>query len=362
MDIRQKVRIAKFILKQIPCEALCDDFITHVGNIADDTQRLSNLNFHRRFCIQHDFAFATNHVNQLIESVLSVVAAEIDSIRQIVNPPVSTTFKDILAELNAIEADFGKWQFDFQEKYLVITTDEITLENIDLGEFDIYLPIVADGHNKIKAIARDPNPAASNSDVTHPHVNKDIICLGDGKTAVWNSIKDGRFSDAFQLCVNILNTYSPSSPYIKLEEWGDSNDMISCQNCDEECNEEEMCNCDTCRNYVCENCYAGNCSHRNCYNAMCISCVTMCCYCGERFCSEHDDLTKCDKCEEKFCKDCISSCDICDGWYCHQCQTLGECKECDKSFCEDCANEDDSEVCKECSVETEEEISDEVKV
>ena len=363
MDIRQKARIAKFIFKQMPCEALCDDFITHISNIAYDTQRVSNLSFQRHFCFQHNFAFVTNHINQRIESVLSVIAAEIDSIRQIINPPATITFRDILAELNAIEADFGELKFDFREKYLVIMTDAITLEDVDLGAFDIYLPILADGRHYVKAIARDPNPAANDSKVTHPHVSSNIICLGDGKTAVWNSIRDGRFSDAFQLCVNILNTYNPSSPYIKLEEWDGGDDTVSCQNCDEECNEEEIYHCYMCDKYVCDSCYSGRCSHHNCHTSMCVSCEEKCYRCETGFCSEHDDLIKCNKCEESFCKDCISSCNICDEWYCHRCQALGECKECNKSFCKDCANEDDSEMCENCSVETEEEeISDEVKV
>jgi len=81
----------------------------------------------------------------------------------------------IFADLIQIEDEFGELNFDFEAKTISVTTDPITLEDISFGSFEIRLFVdqmsKLYGESPYKIIALEPNPAATDSSVTHPHVS-----------------------------------------------------------------------------------------------------------------------------------------------------------------------------------------------
>ena len=132
----------------------------------------------------------------------------------------------LVGELDALEQEFGNAEFDISENTISIITDPITLEDLYLGPFKIQLEL-----NKLSelyqntpyhVIALEPNPAATDEAVTHPHVSNETLCEGDGCTAIRSALEEGRIYDFFTMARSILNTYNPDSPYVSLDEWCDS--------------------------------------------------------------------------------------------------------------------------------------------
>ena len=77
----------------------------------------------------------------------------------------------IFADLMQIEDEFGELNFDLKAKTVSVITDPITLDDISFGSFEIRLFI--DQMTKLysespyKIIALEPNPAATDENVTH---------------------------------------------------------------------------------------------------------------------------------------------------------------------------------------------------
>src|SRR5690606_3433874 len=100
------------------------------------------------------------------------------------NEPKLPKLSDIFAELSQIDQELGEYHYDLKEKTISVITEPITLEEIDLGTFEIKLFIdkISTLYTNVpyKVIALEPNPSGSDSSVTHPHVNSEILCEGDG--------------------------------------------------------------------------------------------------------------------------------------------------------------------------------------
>ena len=138
---------------------------------------------------------------------------------------------DIFADITQIEQEFGEPNFDIKAKTVSVTTDPITLDDVPFGSFEIKLFI--DEMSKLysespyNVIALEPNPAATDENVTHPHVSSEKLCEGDGHVAIRKAIEQGRLCDFFTMVINILQTYNPDSPYVSLDEW----DGVCCYDC-----------------------------------------------------------------------------------------------------------------------------------
>ncbi|HUU98355.1 MAG TPA: hypothetical protein VM487_21695, partial [Phycisphaerae bacterium] len=100
-----------------------------------------------------------------------------------------------------LEAEFGEPGFNRDTRELSVITDRIELEGIDLGDFEIRLHVGNLGagqfNSLLSVIALDPHPAASNRRVTHPHVNDEQLCAGDGRAAIQAALHNGRICDFF---------------------------------------------------------------------------------------------------------------------------------------------------------------------
>lgn len=228
------------------------------------------------------------------------------SIEEINLPSLSALY----ADLSQIDQEIGEYQFDLKEKTLSVITEPIVLDDISFGPFEIRLYI--DQINKLytdspyKVIALDPNPAGSDSCVTHPHVSSERLCEGDGVVSIRKAIEQGRFCDFFTMIVSILQTYNPDSPYVSLDDW----EGISCYDCGYTISGDESYYCEYCDRDYCSQCST---YCQMCDTTLCLGCAYECPSCNEPVCQ--GCTAKCIECEEVYCKDCLTE----DG-LCHSCE------------------------------------------
>ena len=155
-----------------------------------------------------------------------------------------------------------------------------------------------------EVIALDANPAASDSDVIHPHVQAGQLCEGEGRTAVRRALREGRVLDFVVLVRQILQTYNPGSAYVSLERWKG----VRCPDCGELVGEDDCVPCGHCEAYVCG------------------ECVFTCAGCDQPFCSSCIEC--CSGCEERYCSACLDACAGCGKPFCQECLTDEKCSSC----------------------------------
>ena len=213
----------------------------------------------------------------------------------------SDIYRDILAlgdEFEAVDIDLG-------EHELSVTTDRIMLEGMDFGPFEVRLDWHLLGSSSAyRVVALDPNPAAKNEDVTHPHVQDGSLCEGEGRSAVQAALADCRLYDFFLLVSRLLHTYGRGSAYVELSDWHG----VPCEDCGESVDEDDRYYCRRCDAVLCSGC-----------------------------------STTCQACEEPFCSGCLSTCVTCGGDYCSSC--LETCRACRRLVCEDCRK---NGLCQQC--------------
>jgi hypothetical protein len=216
---------------------------------------------------------------------------------------------DIFADLLQIEDEFGELGFGCNAKTVSVITDPVILDGLALGTFEVRLLVDQIGKLYTKSpyevIALEPNPAATDSNVTHPHVSGEKVCEGDGHVAINKAIEEGRLCDFFVMVTKILQTYNPDSPYVSLDDW----QGISCYDCGCTVSGDDC--------YYCE-------------------------YCDRDYCSQCS--TYCQRCDTTVCLGCAYGCPACNEPVCRDCTAT--CKECDETFCKDCLTE--KGICKDC--------------
>jgi hypothetical protein len=153
-------------------------------------------------------------------------------------------------------------------------------------------------------VALDPNPASSDASITHPHVNGESLCSGDGRKAIQSALEAGRLYDFFTIVNQLLHTYSEGRAYVELSNWYG----VPCHDCNCTVDEDDRYHCHRCEETLCSDC-ASHCSH----------------------------------CDETCCSNCSSSCPRCDAWVCIGC--LLTCRQCRREVCPDCINHN---LCTQC--------------
>jgi len=222
----------------------------------------------------------------------------------------------LVDELNQLQQEFGDIEFDSPSNIISVVTEPITLEDVYLGPFKIELQL-----NKLSElyqnspyciIALEPNPAATDESVTHPHVSNEKLCEGDAYTAIRSALQEGRLCDFFTMARSILNTYNPDSPYVSLDEW----DGEPCYECGYVMSRDDSFYCSFCERVFCEECTT---CCRSCNEVVCLGCAA-----------------KCESCEESVCPRCARI-------RCIECKCLC-CESCiDEGLCPDCKEERDNE-------------------
>ncbi len=89
--------------------------------------------------------------------------------------------KDVYEELTALDGDFEDVEFKPRVGVISVTTEPIELEDHYLGAFEIRLPLRYMKQTRpYQIIAVDPNPAGTCDSTTHPHVQGENLCEGEG--------------------------------------------------------------------------------------------------------------------------------------------------------------------------------------
>jgi hypothetical protein len=132
------------------------------------------------------------------------------------------SIRDLYADLLGLKQEFEEIKFAAGDETLSVTTESIELEGVHLGSFEICLEVgdwSKDASPDYRVIANEPQPATANEDVTHPHVQHEILCEGEGRNSLRQAWEQGRLYDFFLIVAHLLKTYNPASPYVALEDW-----------------------------------------------------------------------------------------------------------------------------------------------
>jgi len=222
-----------------------------------------------------------------------------------------SSVEEIYAELHSLADVFDNVKIDRRSRTISVTTEPIELDNVYLGPFEIRLFWAAPGFDHgfyYRVVASDPQPAAPDTDVTHPHVHFETLCEGDGAAAIRSALAQARLLDFFQIVTNLLRTYNSSSPYVALESWYGRD----CSDCAALVEEGECWSCDKCESCVCSECTS---CCQNCSVSLCQECAA-----------------RCEGCEESYCRGCLHACVDCHDDYCLECLLANErCKSCDEN-------------------------------
>ncbi|MGD0784337.1 MAG: hypothetical protein ABR969_00785 [Sedimentisphaerales bacterium] len=276
----------------------------HFKELSVDAKRIS-------LAVNRNWFFAAQQCQARLGRTLEELSYDITRIKQLTDendrePPVIDASL-IFEELKQIQREFTGLNFNKEQKTISVITKPITLEDIYLGPFQIELHIGRLSklykESPYFCIALEPNPAGNNDDVTHPHVSGGILCEGEGSVTIRAALEQGRLCDFFTLINSILNTYSPDSPYVSLEDWEGGE---SCYDCGTGINNDDAYYCTFCDRVYCSEC-SSYC--RSCDDTCCLGCGGSCPNCEEFVC--HNCLKKCPECGETFCKMCMED-DVCE--------------------------------------------------
>lgn len=232
-------------------------------------------------------------------------------------------FREIVEDIRHLADEFDTVEYSRNTATISVITGPIELEGINFGEFRINL-MLENIHERrldkmMEVVALTPHPAACSSEVTHPHVQNDRMCTGDGTVPLMQAIETGRILDFFMIAAQILNTYNPSSPYVTLDNWYG----IECYNCGDMVSEGSTYYCECCGNDFCEDC-TGYCEC--CEQTVCNNCTVTC-----------------ECCDRRVCRECIRQCD-CGKSICDECLTNREC-ECHENEDQEEADAEVQPVC-----------------
>jgi hypothetical protein len=223
--------------------------------------------------------------------------------------PVAEIYRDLLA----LKQEFDSVSCDLRRGQLRVETEPIVLDGIELGRFEICLEWnYLERERMYHIIALDPNPAATNASVTHPHVQDGHLCEGEGYAAIRSALADGRLFDFFVIVARILGTYAYGSAYVELKDWGG----LPCHGCGDHVAADERTYCNGCDEVLCDGC---NHPCQECGTSHCSGCISECKGCNQAFCSAC--LGECSQCSVLTCSECLEE-SLCPG--CREPKNQGE--------------------------------------
>jgi len=256
---------------------------------------------------RHNWPAALQYLEEELLSQVRLMQSILEAIiRPLERPALGLpSLRQLLEELHQIEGEFGDFAIKLKERTISATTEPITLEGISLGRFRIELHVDRlrrQGIGAFEIVALDPNPAASNEAVTHPHVNDSHLCAGDATIPLERALEEGRIADAFCLVRAVLDNYNPANPYVALESWNGP----MCHDCGISV-EDEAWRCDGCDHELCDDC-RGDCLA--CDTIRCTQCLGRCSLCDVICC--RDCLVPVGSAQRSCCPDCRMPCLSCD--------------------------------------------------
>ena len=258
---------------------------------------------------ERGWQLAAARLHRELRELLRRLAMELTAIERQFEPHrqecLTASVQDIYADLKALQQEFDEVSLDRRRGTISVTTEPIELEGVYLGTFEIRLAlpeVTTDGSRCYRVIATDPHPAATNASVTHPHVQDETVCEGDGRGPIAQALSDGRLFDFFVIVANLLRTYNSGSPYVSLEDWHG----VECGDCGATVTADDSRSCEKCESEVCDDCSV-RCPH--CDSMCCGGCVRCCPGCDEHHCC--DCLNACSRCESDHCPTCLNENELC---------------------------------------------------
>ena len=311
---KQSIRVAQKIREQLRKLRIhrLGELQGRVSTLLESMNRLQATQRKLGICAAREYRAASKKITSGLANLLRDIPPAVSTVEWAIGPCQGSipSLREAAAELEQAEEEFENLSCSPDGQVLTVRTEPIELQGVYLGEFQIHLelPSLARlGQNAAYWIeALDPHPAASNGAVTHPHVSDQRLCAGDGYTAIKAALESGRICDFFQLVNAVLTTYSPESPFVRLDEW----EGTPCYDCGYVMDPDSSYCCESCENQVCDECS---------------SC--------------------CQSCDEIFCRGCLSDCSICDRLHCQDC--LKACPECGESCCPSCLENNLCTSCRE---------------
>ena len=304
MNDRQLIRIALAIQEQLSMLRL-----RHYSRMQEEIQKvLTGLEELQRIrqkltvCARHNWHAAALSLKDQATRIISRLPYTANDVKWMLDNGKTSipSLKDLLADISQIEDEFGEPKLNRDTRELSVITDRIELEGIDFGDFEIRLHINNLGAGQLNSafsvIALNPHPAASNRRITHPHVNDEQLCTGDGRTAIQAALHNGRICDFFTLVRSVLENYNPDSPFIPIADW----EGVLCSDCGYTMSDNDVHGCYVCGQEFCDDCIS---YCRRCDESVCHGCLEDCPSCDESFCS--NCMTTCPKCGRPICKTCL---------------------------------------------------------
>ncbi len=244
--------------------------------------------------------------------------------RGVLNPrierPGDSSVGDIYRDLVSLRDEFPEVAVEFSDSSVSVTTEPIVLEDIYLGPFEIKLSWANAGDSLgYEVLARDPHPPTTAEDVTHPHIESDHLCEGDGSMPIRQALQQGRLADFFLIVRQILATYNSGSAYVQLDQWSGQ----SCSDCGGHYDDDSGVCCPECESEICDGC-SRDCG--SCASYYCGECISICGQCSDQTCNSC--LRTCSGCDEPICEGCLKICSRCNSTQCEDCLDEGLCSDC----------------------------------
>lgn len=284
---------------QLPAICLPESYWASLQHLVRKVERAHHRGWYatRRMLTEN----VRREINAIGERLQDISYRLRDRLEQPVVPTESFIFREILA----VVEEFRTVDCDLDTREIRVRTEPIVLNEIDLGPFEIRLELDRLGeHSPYRVVALEPRPAESNTSVTHPHVQDEVLCEGEGRAAIRAALQGGRISDFFTIVHRILSTYAQGDAHVELADWSG----IPCTDCGALAHEDDRYACEQCENTLCSDCTA---LCYGCNDVCCSSCLRACASCQESFCDAC--LTRCRKCGASLCSNCMSDglCDTC---------------------------------------------------
>lgn len=226
---------------------------------------------------------AARSVRRSVHSQMRWLITDLQALVASVDEPDSLPLqvRDVYDELFALSAHYQDVVIDLKETKISVTIDRVTLEEIDLGRFQLVWnwSRLAEG-GELTVVALEPNCCTSRTDVSHPHVQDEMLCVGEASGAMGLAADSGRLLDYFEIVECVLRTYNAGSAYVSLSEWYGT----PCTGCGDTYDPDDLSSCE------------------QCYESFCACCQTECRACGRVIC--YSCAVNCAECEESLCRRC----------------------------------------------------------
>jgi hypothetical protein len=300
------------------------ELLNQLTSIADNLSDITKQSRKLKISVDHGWLSAAKECCDVVNRFGDDISCYLSRFKQLTDRPIQEIpdLSTLVEDLKQLQQEFGKMNFDKKANTLSVITEPITLEDVYLGPFEIRLELnrLAELYKSAPyhCIALDPHPAGPSEDVTHPHVSGDKLCEGEGYASIRAALEQGRICDFFTIVKGILNTYSPDSPYVSLDNW----EGEACYECGYTVDSENSYYCGFCDHTYCEQC-STYCPH--CDETVCLGCVG-----------------KCEVCEDQICPNCVRKCSECGALCCQSCLEEDLCPKC----VEELEKEDEQSECQ----------------